>query len=114
MKEAKYSSRLDQLLGDPIFWRALFRVSPAVTCYLQSLPVLTLGGVRPGVPQASWDDVGKFGILCLEVLICFLLYISLRCSVLYINDHNRWDLVTGKFTMTMHLPIHPSFQAVFG
>ncbi|KDR16213.1 huntingtin [Zootermopsis nevadensis] len=90
MKEAKYSSRLDQLLGDPIFWRALFRVSPAVTCYLQSLPVLTLGGVRPGVPQASWDDVGKFGILCLEAV-----YWLLRADVSGAAKPKPWYLHIG-------------------
>lgn len=40
VKEAKYSSRLDQLLVDPIFGGALFRVAPAVTCYLRTLPYL--------------------------------------------------------------------------
>ena len=71
VKEAKYSSRLDQLLVDPIFGGALFRVAPAVTCYLRTLPYLAWGGARPGVPQESWDDIAKFGILCLEVLRFF-------------------------------------------
>lgn len=74
VREAKYSSRLDQLLVDPIFLGTLFRIAPAVTCYLQSLPLLAYGGVRPGVPQESWEDIGKFGILCLEVASLFLFH----------------------------------------
>ncbi|XP_069698723.1 huntingtin isoform X2 [Periplaneta americana] len=68
VKETKYSSRLDQLFMDPVFWGALFKVAPAVTCYLKSLPMLTHHGARPSVPQESWDDLAKFGVLCLEAV----------------------------------------------
>jgi hypothetical protein len=74
VKEAKYSSRLDQLLIDRIVWGALFRVAPAVTCYLRTLPYLARGGARPGVPQESWNDIAKFWIFCLEVLRFFLIW----------------------------------------
>jgi hypothetical protein len=83
VKEAKYSSRLDQLLIDPIFWGALFRVAPAVKCYLRMLPYLARGGARPGVPQESWDDIAKFGILCLEVLRFF----SFEQNMLRLNSY---------------------------
>jgi len=87
VREAKYSSRLDQLLVDPIFLGTLFRIAPAVTCYLQSLPLLAYGGVRPGVPQESWDDIGKFGILCLEVASLFSLHYVLSRPNLYFKNH---------------------------
>ncbi|PSN49021.1 Huntingtin [Blattella germanica] len=65
-KEAKYTSHLDQLFVDRAFWKALFKLAPAVTCYLQSLFLLNNGIGRPAVPKESWDDIGRFGILCLE------------------------------------------------
>jgi hypothetical protein len=93
VKEAKYSSRLDQLLVDPIFLGAVFRIAPAVTCYLQSLPFLVYGGVRPGVPQESWDDIGKFGILCLEVSRFFSFhYVVTRLNLCFKNHTvQKWS-----------------------
>jgi len=87
VREAKYSSRLDQLLVDPIFLGTLFRIAPAVTCYLQSLPLLAYGGVRPGVPQESWEDIGKFGILCLEVASLFSFHYVISRPNLYFKNH---------------------------
>jgi len=87
VREAKYSSRLDQLLVDSTFLGTLFRIAPAVTCYLQSLPLLTYGGVRPGVPQESWDDIGKFGILCLEVASYFSFHCVVSRPNLYFKNH---------------------------
>jgi hypothetical protein len=86
-REAKYSSRLDQLLVDPIFLGAVFRIAPAVTCYLESLPLLAYGGVRPGVPQESWDDIGKFGVLCLEVPRLFSFHYVLSRLNLCFKNH---------------------------
>ncbi|KAJ9589854.1 hypothetical protein L9F63_017009 [Diploptera punctata] len=64
VKETKYSNHLDQLFTDRTFRRAVFRTAPAVTCYLQSLGMLS----AQTVPQQSWDDIVKFGILCLEAV----------------------------------------------
>jgi hypothetical protein len=93
------SSRLDQLLVDPIFWGSLFRVAPAVTCYLRTLPYLAQGGARPGLPQESWDDIAKFGILCLEVLRLF----SLEQDMLRLCRHAAVMTVLWHITVYLDL-----------
>ncbi|KAK7793413.1 hypothetical protein R5R35_014313 [Gryllus longicercus] len=67
-KEAKYASRLQQLLGDKNFMVQLFETTPAVTCYLTSLPTLAWGGTWPPVPPNACEDLAKFGVLCLEII----------------------------------------------
>jgi hypothetical protein len=117
IKESKYSSRLDQLLVDPIFWGALFNVAPAVTCYLRTLPFLARGGARPGVPQESWNDVSKFGILCLEVFWIFSFELNISRSNSYpikctVQRCSHYKLCCGiLLCIWVYLQIIPLFQS---
>ncbi|XP_063237175.1 huntingtin isoform X2 [Bacillus rossius redtenbacheri] len=66
-KETKYSDDVNQLFLDSSFWNTLFQVAPAVTCYLDSQRKLSQG-VWPGLAQDSWEDLAKFGVICLEAV----------------------------------------------
>lgn len=68
-KETKYMERINELFMDSEFSDVVFRLIPSVTSYLSSLRDLCNGQSlqEPLIPRESWEDLAKFGVLCLEV-----------------------------------------------
>lgn len=82
--ESKYTTRLNELFSDPIFWKSFFEVANCVGSYLE---LAAADMHHSEIKGSKAEDLMKFCVLCLESIV----YLITKCS----NSENRLVIETN-------------------